>query len=72
MSAARLVSSLRNAVAADRLVLTANEVAALLRVHPTTVRAMVAAGSLPAIRAGRLLRFSRVAIERWLDEGGAQ
>ncbi|MDE2572143.1 MAG: helix-turn-helix domain-containing protein [bacterium] len=47
--------------------LDADEVAVLLRVHVSTIRAMAASGAIPAIRCGRLLRFSRIALERWLS-----
>lgn len=56
-----------------RLVLDARELAAMLGVSPQLVREMVRRGEVPGlIRAGRLLRFSRAAIERWMHEGGAR
>lgn len=48
-------------------VLDLSDVAALLRVHQKTVRLMAIAGDIPAFRAGRLWRFKKSKIERWLD-----
>lgn len=53
-------------VRAEDEVLTAQEVAALLRVHPVTVRLGAAAGSIPGTRIGSRWRFSRVAIQALL------
>ena len=47
-------------------VLTAGEVAALLRVDRKTVYAAVKAGTLPALRLRHLIRFSRSAVLRSL------
>ena len=48
-------------------VLTADEVAALLRVSRNTVYDMFDAGDLPGgRRLGRLIRFSRTAVLEWL------
>lgn len=52
--------------------LTANEVAALLRVDVRTLRVMRHERSFPRpTRVGRSLRWRRGAIERWID-GGAR
>lgn len=45
---------------------TAEEVAALLRVHPSLVRELARRGEIPCKRIGRLLRFPRERIEEWL------
>lgn len=51
--------------------LTAEEVAAMLRVHPKTVHDWAAAGEMPSMRLGTgpraRRRFDPVAVERWLD-----
>lgn len=48
--------------------LTASEVAALLRVHQNDVYTLVKSGELRAIRVGkRRLRFSPSAVAAWLD-----
>jgi excisionase family DNA binding protein len=53
-------------------VLTAAEVAELLRIDEETVERMAAAGELPGRRLGDAWRFTRAAVLRWLgdeDEG---
>jgi excisionase family DNA binding protein len=51
-------------------VLTADELAALLRVDRKTVYAAFRAGELPGgRRIGGTIRFSRDAVLRWLEEG---
>lgn len=51
-------------------VLLAEEVAALLRVNRKTLYEAVARGEIPAMRIGRCLRFSRVALEEWMSRKG--
>jgi excisionase family DNA binding protein len=51
--------------------LTVTEVAALLRVPLSWIYARTfrgAASPLPCIRVGRLLRFRRADLEKWLDD----
>jgi len=51
--------------------LTLEEVAALFKVEPRTVRRQHDAGKFPpAIRIGTALRWSREAIEAWIAQGG--
>jgi excisionase family DNA binding protein len=47
--------------------MTPEEVAHLLRITPKTVREMARSRRLPAIKAGRLWRFDRREVQRWLD-----
>lgn len=47
-------------------VLTADDVAALLRVSAKTVKRLAGDGRIPAQRVGRAWRFSRVAVLDWL------
>lgn len=47
-------------------VLTADDVARLLRVSAKTVKRMAGDGRMPAQRVGRAWRFSRVAVLDWL------
>ncbi len=47
-------------------VLTADDVAQLLRVSAKTVKRMAGDGRMPAQRVGRAWRFSRVAVLDWL------
>jgi excisionase family DNA binding protein len=49
--------------------LTADDVAALLRVPRSLIYALVRRGELPAVRIGeRYVRFREQAIERWLEQ----
>lgn len=55
----------------DDEILTVNEAAELLKVHPQVMRRWANEGIIPAGRAGRNWRFSRRAIIEWLFERGA-
>jgi excisionase family DNA binding protein len=46
-------------------VLTVREIAAYLRVHPTTVYRLVKKGSLPAFRVGMDWRFNIESVDKW-------
>ncbi len=48
---------------ADSEYLTVEDVAALLKVHPDTVRAMFARGDLPGVRLGRRWYCRRAALD---------
>lgn len=54
-------------------VLTAGEVAEMLRVTPAWVYAETRRGRIPHVRLGRYVRYRREALLRWMDqlEGGA-
>jgi excisionase family DNA binding protein len=52
----------------DEPLLTAVEVASVLRVTPDWVYAQSRRNGLPHVRLGRYVRFRRSAIEQWLDE----
>lgn len=55
----------------DNKLLVAGEVAELLRVDRQRVYELVRTKQIPAIRVGeRQYRFSREAIDRWLENGG--
>jgi excisionase family DNA binding protein len=56
---------------ADADILTASEVASLLRVSVPTVRQYVAEDGLPATRLPGGYRFRREDVERWLAERAA-
>lgn len=47
-------------------VMTADDVARLVRVSAKTVKRMAGDGRMPAQRVGRAWRFSRVAVLDWL------
>jgi excisionase family DNA binding protein len=48
-------------------ILNAAEVAALLRIHPVTVRLQAAAGVIPGRQIGNRWRFSRKRIIEWMQ-----
>ena len=52
----------------DEPLLTADEVASLMRVTTAWVYAESRRNALPHVRLGRYVRYRRSAIERWLDE----
>ena len=52
----------------EPLLLKAEEVAKLLRIGRSKVFAMLAAGELPVVRLGRLVRVPRAALEGWIEE----
>ena len=52
----------------DEPLLTAGEVASLMRVSTAWVYAETRRNALPHVRLGRYVRFRRSAIERWLDD----
>ena len=49
-------------------VLTVDEVARYLRVHPMTVQRWCRAGSLPAAKIGRAYRIKKRDLDRWWAE----
>jgi excisionase family DNA binding protein len=49
-------------------VLTVNELAHYLKVHPGTVYRLLKAGKLPGFRVGSDWRLSKEEVERWLVE----
>ena len=70
-SIARRTASRKSGVArSSRLVMTADEVAELLRVDRKTVYAAAGRGEIPCRRIGRRLLFSRTAIVAWLEMQG--
>jgi len=50
----------------EMTILTTNEVAEMLRLHPMTVCKYAAAGKIPCIQLGRVYRFRKEDIETWL------
>ncbi|MGD9497866.1 MAG: helix-turn-helix domain-containing protein [Armatimonadota bacterium] len=55
----------------DADVLTLDEAAAYLRVHPRTLRMKASEGLIPAAKIGKVWRFHRRQLEEWLLRGGA-
>jgi len=58
-------------VRVDTDVLTLDEAAAYLRVHPRTLRMKASEGQIPAAKIGKVWRFHRPQLEEWLKRGGA-
>jgi excisionase family DNA binding protein len=50
-------------------ILTVQELAERLKLHPQTIREAAQRGDLPGQRFGRVWRFSWVAVEGWLRQG---
>jgi excisionase family DNA binding protein len=46
--------------------MTAEDVAEMLKVSPKTISRWVLTEGMPALRVGRVTRFERAAIDRWL------
>jgi len=53
-------------------ILTTAEVSELLRLHKITVCKMAKLGKLPSIRIGRVFRFDKELIEKWMKSGGSK
>lgn len=51
-------------------ILNVDDVAKLLKMEKFQVYRYTREGVLPAVRIGRALRFSRVAIDEWIKRGG--
>lgn len=58
------MSALRRVNLSEAL-LTPQDVAALLRIKPTTVYEWTRTGLMPCIRLGRAVRFTRPMVEEW-------
>ena len=53
-------------------ILTTNEVAEMLRLHPATVCKYAARGAIPCIQIGSMYRFKKEIIEAWLSLKGEE
>jgi len=49
--------------------MTVDETARLLRIHPETLREKARRGEIPATKLGRQWRFVREQVDAWLDQG---
>ena len=49
--------------------MTTREIAKYLKLHQITVLKHVSEGKIPAVRIGRVWRFDKKAIDRWLGGG---
>ena len=50
-------------------IMTTKEVAKYLRLHEITVCKHAAEGKMPSVRVGRVWRFDKEAIDKWISEG---
>jgi len=50
-------------------IMTTKELAEYLRLHQITICKFAAQGTIPAIRVGRVWRFNKEAIDKWISEG---
>ena len=50
--------------------MTSKEVAEYLKIHQITVCKHAATGKIPAKHVGRLWRFDKAAIDKWIRAGG--
>ena len=57
---------LRDVMAADRLLLTAEEAANVLRIGRTTVYALMKSGELHSVHIGRSCRISQAELDRYV------
>ena len=57
---------LRDVIAADRLLLTAEEAAMVLRIGRTTVYALIKNGELRPVHIGRSCRIPQAEVERYV------
>ena len=48
--------------------INANQAAAILQLHPKTVKQMAAAGRLPGLKIGSVWRFRASVLDEWLNE----
>jgi len=51
-------------------IMSVEEAAHFLRIHPETLREKARRGKIPALKVGRAWRFQRERLEQWLAEGG--
>jgi PTS system nitrogen regulatory IIA component len=52
----------------EREVIDGNEAARLLSIHPVTLAEMAREGRIPAFKVGRVWRYRRSSLQRWMDE----
>ena len=51
-------------------IMTPREVAKYLKLHEITICKYAAEGKIPAIRIGRVWRFDKETIDKWITSGG--
>ncbi|MBL7225467.1 MAG: excisionase family DNA-binding protein [Desulfobacteraceae bacterium] len=50
-------------------IITTQELAKYLRLHEITICKFAAEGRIPAVRVGRVWRFDKEAIDKWISKG---
>ena len=60
----------RRYTAMTKEIMTTEEAAQYLQVHPETLRSKVRAGEVPAAKVGRAWRFRKADLDEWLAKGG--
>ena len=50
-------------------IMTTKEIAKYLRLHEITICKYAAQGKIPALRVGRVWRFDKERIDKWIQEG---
>ena len=50
-------------------IMTTNEVAGYLKLHPITICKYASEGKIPGIRIGRVWRFDKEVINKWITAG---
>ena len=50
-------------------IMTTKELAEYLRLHQITICKFAAEGKIPAVRVGRVWRFDKEAIDKWISKG---
>jgi len=50
-------------------IITTKELAKYLRLHEITICKKAAEGTIPAVRIGRVWRFDKEAVDKWISEG---
>ena len=53
-------------------IMTVEELAAYLQLHPLTVRRLVRCGEIPAFKVGRQWRAKRALLDAWLERESMQ
>ena len=53
-------------------IMTVDEVAEYLNLHPLTVRRLARDGEIPAFKIGRQWRVKRELLDKWIVEGSAR
>jgi len=50
-------------------IITTQELAKYLRLHEITICKFAAKGKIPAVRVGKVWRFDKEAIDKWISKG---